>query len=58
MINATWGLGESLVSGKVTPDTWIINKSDSRVKDRYIGEKGLMTVLAESGTKEVDVPRA
>ena len=58
MINATWGLGESLVSGKVTPDTWIINKSDSRVKDRYLGEKGLMTVLAEGGTKEVDVPRS
>ena len=57
MINATWGLGESLVSGKVTPDTWIINKSDSKVKDRYVGEKGLMTVLAEGGTKEVDVPR-
>ena len=58
MINATWGLGESLVSGKVTPDTWIINKSDARVKDRYVGEKGLMTVLAEGGTKEVDVPRS
>ena len=58
MINATWGLGESLVSGKVTPDTWIVNKSDSRVKDRYVGEKGLMTVLAEGGTKEVGVPRS
>ena len=58
MINATWGLGESLVSGKVTPDTWIVNKADLRVKDRYLGEKGLMTVLAEGGTKEVDVPRS
>ena len=50
-------MGESLVSGKVTPDTWIVNKADLRVKDRYLGEKGLMTVLAEGGTKEVDVPR-
>lgn len=58
MINATWGLGESLVSGRVTPDTWIVNKSDSRVKDRYVGEKGLMTVLADGGTTEVDVPRS
>ena len=58
MINATWGLGESLVSGKVTPDTWIVNRSDSRIKDRFIGEKGTMTVLDEGGTAEVRVPRA
>ena len=58
MINATWGLGESLVSGKVTPDTWIMNRSDSVIKDRFIGEKGTMTVLEEGGTAEVRVPRA
>jgi pyruvate,water dikinase len=28
MINSTWGLGESLVSGKVTPDTLIVRKSE------------------------------
>lgn len=58
MINSTWGLGESLVSGKVTPDTWIIDKSDSRLKDTYIGEKGTMTILEEGGTAEVRVPRS
>ena len=56
MINSTWGLGESLVSGKVTPDTLIVKKSDLEVKDRYVGENGLMTVLDEGGTKEVNVP--
>lgn len=56
MINSTWGLGESLVSGKVTPDTLIVRKSDFEVKDKYVGEKGLMTVLAEGGTTEVNVP--
>ena len=58
MINATWGLGESLVSGKVTPDIWIVDKSDSRVKETYIGEKGTMTILEYDGTAEVRVPRA
>ena len=58
MINTTWGLGESLVSGKVTPDTWVVDRSDSRIKDRYIGEKGTMTVLDEAGISEVRVPRA
>ena len=58
MINATWGLGESLVSGKVTPDTLWVQKSDLKVKNSQIGEKGLMTVLTEGGTEEVRVPRA
>ncbi len=58
MINSTWGLGESLVSGKVTPDTWIVDKSDSRLKDKYSGEKGAMTILEEGGTAEVRVPRS
>jgi phosphoenolpyruvate synthase/pyruvate phosphate dikinase len=50
MINATWGLGENLVSGKVTPDIWIVDKADSRVKETYIGEKGTMTILEDGGT--------
>jgi len=58
MINATWGLGESLVSGKVTPDTLLVQKSDLKIKDSQIGEKGLMTVLTEGGTEEVRVPRS
>ena len=58
MINSTWGLGESLVSGKVTPDTWVVDRSSSSIKDRYIGEKGTMTVLDEGGITEVRVPRA
>ena len=28
MVNASWGLGESIVSGTVTPDTYILRKSD------------------------------
>jgi pyruvate,water dikinase len=42
----------------VTPDTWIVNKADSSIKDRFIGEKGQMTVIEDGGTTEVRVPRA
>src|SRR6186713_779371 len=28
MINASWGLGESIVGGTVTPDTFVVRKSD------------------------------
>ena len=57
VINAGWGLGESIVSGTVTPDTYIIRKADLAVMTRDIAEKRRMTVLASAGTQEVPVPR-
>jgi len=57
MINASWGLGESIVGGTVTPDTFIIRKSDLAVVDCQIAEKQRMTVSIPGGTQEVDVPR-
>jgi phosphoenolpyruvate synthase/pyruvate phosphate dikinase len=56
MINASWGLGESIVSGTVTPDTYIVRKSDLAIGFRDIAEKRRMTVLAQHGTHEVPVP--
>jgi len=57
MINASWGLGESLVSGTVTPDTFIVRKSDLEVTSQTIADKGHMTVAVPGGTREVEVPR-
>ncbi len=57
MINASWGLGESIVGGTVTPDTFIVRKSDLAVIHRVIADKQRMTVSAPRGTREVDVPR-
>ena len=57
MINASWGLGESIVGGTVTPDTFIVRKSDLAIVQRIIADKQRMTVSAPSGTHEVDVPR-
>jgi pyruvate,water dikinase len=57
MINASWGLGESIVGGTVTPDTFVMRKSDLAVKDRVLADKQRMTVSAPGGTHEVDVPR-
>jgi len=56
MINASWGLGESLVSGTVTPDTFVARKSDLEVTSQTIADKGRMTVAIPGGTREVDVP--
>jgi len=39
LINATWGLGDCLVSGKVVPDTYILAKSPLQVIQQELGEK-------------------
>lgn len=57
VINACWGLGESVVSGTVTPDTYIIRKPDMAIIDRRIERKERMTVAVPGGTSEVPVPR-
>jgi pyruvate,water dikinase len=57
MINASWGLGESIVGGTVTPDTFIVRKSDLVMTSRTIADKQCMTVSVPGGTHEVDVPR-
>jgi pyruvate,water dikinase len=57
VINASWGLGESIVGGTVTPDMFIVRKSDLAVINRVIADKQQMTVSASGGTREVAVPR-
>ena len=57
VINASWGLGESIVGGTVTPDTFIVRKSDLAVVQRVIADKQRMTISVPGGTREVEVPR-
>jgi pyruvate,water dikinase len=57
MINGSWGLGESIVGGRVTPDMFIVRKSDLAVVQRIIADKQCMTVPAPGGTREVEIPR-
>jgi rifampicin phosphotransferase len=39
VVTASWGLGESVVSGTVTPDTWVVGKADLAVEEERIGAK-------------------
>jgi phosphoenolpyruvate synthase/pyruvate phosphate dikinase len=57
MINASWGLGESVVSGTVTPDSFVLRKQDLTVISRHIAQKQRMTVATAERAGEVDVPR-
>jgi pyruvate,water dikinase len=57
VVNATIGLGESLVGGTVTPDSWRVDKERLTVIQACIGDKQRMTIATTDGTREVDVPR-
>lgn len=49
--------GESIVGGTVTPDAFIVRKSDLEIIKRAIADKQRMAVSAPRGTHEVEVPR-
>lgn len=48
VINASYGLGEAVVSGQITPDTFIVNRKDGSVKEAMVGTKELQ-INAEEG---------
>ena len=55
LINASWGLGESVVSGQVTPDNVVASKDDGCTIGYEVGDKSIEIVLDEgagSGTVE------
>jgi pyruvate,water dikinase len=39
LINSTWGLGDTLVSGKIVPDTFVLKKKPLSVIERSLGDK-------------------
>ena len=55
-INSSYGLGESVVSGRVTADSYIADKS-GKIKHLTIGSKKTQIIYGEKDTKEVDVSR-
>ncbi len=57
VIEASWGLGESIVSGEVTPDEYIVDKNALKILEVKVNEKDIMTVYdPEHLVKKVEVP--
>lgn len=56
LINASWGLGEAVVGGLVTPDTVTVEKSSGRILSYETADKHIQTIRVEGGTQEVPVP--
>tara|TARA_B100001750_G_C15412223_1_gene548372 strand:- start:319 stop:1164 length:846 start_codon:yes stop_codon:yes gene_type:complete len=54
-ISTSWGLGESIVDGIVTPDNHIVDKGDGSIKLSEINHKDIMIIPSENGTVESQV---
>ena len=60
VINASWGLGEGIVSGILTPDEYLLSMDTLDIKHSTIGDKEVQIVRAPggSGTVRMDVPHS
>ena len=57
LIEGSWGLGESVVSGTVTPDNYVVSKENNEVLNITISDKKTMFTNDEEGTSiQVEVP--
>jgi phosphohistidine swiveling domain-containing protein len=56
MIESAWGLGEAVVSGRVNPDTYVIDIDEEKITKRDIASQPMMYAVKESGgIKEVEL---
>lgn len=55
LLNSSWGLGEAIVGGEVTPDQWVVQKSDGSFVEATTAVKEVMTVRREHGIELVPV---
>ena len=57
LIEGSWGLGESVVSGTVTPDNYVVNKDNNEIVTVVVSDKKTMFANDEEGTSvQVPVP--
>jgi pyruvate,water dikinase len=58
VIEGAWGLGESVVSGSVSPDNFVVDRNTKKIVSKYIATKEIMIVRDPKTHKTVtlDVP--
>jgi pyruvate,water dikinase len=55
VIEGSWGLGEAVVGGMVTPDEWIVDKETMQIVDRKVHHKTLAIVFDPKKGKNVEL---
>ncbi|MBN9591854.1 MAG: PEP/pyruvate-binding domain-containing protein [Alphaproteobacteria bacterium] len=53
VVNANYGLGESVVSGRAEPDTFVLEKKTGKAVEKRLGAKRTICRLADRGVEEV-----
>lgn len=56
IIEANWGLGESVVSGELMPDVYVLNKQNLEIVEKKLGKKTRYVTCKELGVTEEDCP--
>jgi pyruvate,water dikinase len=56
IIEANWGLGESVVSGELMPDSYIVDKESLQIREKKIGAKLKHVTFREVGVTEEETP--
>lgn len=62
-IEGTWGVGETIVQGRVRPDQWVIDKKSLKITEKTISKKEKMAIRApadkgEGFLKEIEIPES
>jgi phosphoenolpyruvate synthase/pyruvate phosphate dikinase len=57
VINAAWGLCDSVVGGRVNPDAFYIRKSDGKVISIVASYKHIMSDYGENGVVDIDLSK-
>ena len=59
ILNASFGLGEAVVGGHVTPDTYIVDRESLTATETIIGPKALQIISdGKQGTRIEDIPES
>jgi len=56
IIEANWGLGESVVGGKSTPDIYILDKESLEIREKKLGPKSRYVTFKKGGVAEKKTP--
>jgi pyruvate,water dikinase len=56
IIEANWGLGESVVGGEAMPDVYVLDKGSLEIVEKKLGKKSRYVTCKELGVAEEDCP--
>jgi pyruvate,water dikinase len=53
IIEAGYGLGEGIVSGKITPDSYVVKKDSLKIIDRYVSKQDKKLIFSENSLNNI-----